>query len=89
MDAALTEKQDMSAERAQREFVLHWELAAMFGGLCSYMVGKTWNESAGCAQHTFNLHLPPESSSSNPFVCLRPASTCSECEGTRLEQGVV
>jgi hypothetical protein len=54
MDAALTERQDMSAERAQREFVLHWELAAMFGGLCSYMVGKTWNESAGCAQHTYS-----------------------------------
>jgi hypothetical protein len=43
------------------------------------------------AAYIFNLHLPRESSSSssNPFVCLRPASTCSECEGTRLEQGVV
>ena len=44
---ALTADQDAGAESAQREFVLHWELSAMFGGLFAYMIGKIWNDSAG------------------------------------------
>ena len=43
---ALTESKDPGAETAQREFALHWEVAAMFGGLFAYMIGKVWNDSA-------------------------------------------
>eukprot|EP01043_Picozoa_sp_COSAG02_P049907 COSAG02_NODE_5065_length_4677_cov_1.343818_2_plen_92_part_00 len=44
----LTAANDPGAEMAQRIFVLHWEFAAMIGGVTAYMVGKVCNDSAKC-----------------------------------------
>ena len=54
--------ESMTAEKAQKAFVLEWELSGLFGSATAYIVGKVWNDvltgQEGAALYGFKTDHP-------------------------------
>ena len=54
--------ESMTAEKAQKAFVLEWELSGLFGSATAYIVGKVWNDvltgQEGAAFYGFKTDHP-------------------------------